>query len=71
MSIEGLEHSAQKAAETVLARAWEFLDEENDGEMLDAPFCGCDTCVVREVVMAAWPYLYRLAHHPDTPEPEL
>ena len=33
------------------------------------PFCGCDTCVVREVIDAAWPYLYRLAHHPDTVAP--
>jgi hypothetical protein len=28
---------------------------------LAAPYCGCTTCVVREVIDAAWPYLSLLA----------
>ena len=68
---EQLEKYAQQAAEQRLGEGWAFLDEENDGATLDAPFCGCDTCVVREAILAAWPYLYQLAHHPETEVPQL
>jgi hypothetical protein len=30
-------------------------------EQLAAPYCGCATCVVREVIDAAWPFLAVLA----------
>lgn len=34
----------------------EFLDLEDTGDSpAFAPFCGCNTCVVREVLMTAWP----------------
>ena len=39
--------------------------------VLAAPYCGCETCAVREVLHAAWPYLYALAHDPSTPVPEV
>lgn len=33
-----------------------FLDLEESGDSpAFAPFCGCNTCVVREVLMTAWP----------------
>ena len=70
MTVDELEQKIQKVAEQRLMEGWEFVHEENDGETLTGPFCGCDTCVVREVVTAAWPYLYELAHHPDTDRPE-
>lgn len=53
---------AQKAAEEHLAACYEAMWDEHD-EGLDspaiAPFCGCDTCVVREVLWAAWSHLQR------------
>ena len=71
MSIEKIEKAAQDAAKQRLLEAWEFENDENDGSTLSGPFCGCETCVIREALHAAWPYLYRLAHHPDTEVPEL
>ena len=51
---------AQKAAEAHLAACQEAMfameeDVETEVESpASAPFCGCDTCVVREVLYAAW-----------------
>lgn len=76
-----LDVEAQRAAEKRLevANEWLWLDEEGEfagdhdgarvGPELAGPYCGCDTCLVREVLDAAWPHLYRLAHDPDTPVP--
>jgi hypothetical protein len=66
------EAAAQKAAEERLAycNAQLYEDEIEDGNELPAPgegqepcgpFCGCDTCIVREVLDAAWPHLLELA----------
>jgi hypothetical protein len=65
----GLE--AQKAAELHLAACNESLWGGEDSEALErgewpetpasAPFCGCDTCIVREVLHAAWPLLLQAA----------
>lgn len=52
---------AQQAAEKHLAACYDALvEEEDDPEKwpespASAPFCGCETCVVREVLYAAWP----------------
>lgn len=56
---------AQKAAEAHLSACWEAYYAEEEGENLEdlpespacAPFCGCETCVVREVLFAAWPII--------------
>lgn len=49
------------AAERHLTECWIYLDEDNTNDDHDfvepqspscAPFCGCDTCVVREVLHA-------------------
>jgi hypothetical protein len=66
-----LQAAAQKAAEHRLAVANEMLwaDEEGEREDVDrpewdelaGPFCGCDTCIVREILDAAWPHLQTLA----------
>lgn len=67
-----LERAAQQAAERHLeACRVAYWHEElcEGGECTDeipespaaAPFDDCDTCVVREVLWAAWPYLKRLA----------
>jgi hypothetical protein len=81
MTPEDWEQAMQRVAERHLQYANEWLWEEEDGEHagmhgespecpnLAGPYCGCDTCVVREVLWAAWPYMYRLAHHPETVEP--
>lgn len=72
-----LEQLAQRAAERRLAAANDalWLDDEgiDTGEWPDlaGPYDGCDTCLVREVLHAAWPYMYRLAHDPDTEVPDL
>lgn len=64
---------AQKAAEAHLAACEEaqFAWEENaDSEVespASAPFCGCNTCVVREVLFAAWPILEKWAIAEATP----
>lgn len=68
------EHLAQRSAEERLAVATAVLFDDEDqlaSVELAAPYCGCDTCVVREVISAAWPYLYRLAHEPDVDVPDL
>lgn len=70
MTVDELEQKIQAAAEQRLMEGWQFVHDESDGGTLTGPFCGCDTCVVREVITSAWPYLYELAHHPDTERPE-
>lgn len=69
----GLE--AQRAAEAHLEACWEALHEQEDADMAGewessapdrwpvtaGPFCGCETCVVREVLFAAWPILTEAA----------
>lgn len=72
-------YAAQQAAEAHLDACEEALwaeEELEDGAELPdspacAPFCGCQTCVVREVLFAAWPVftaataaLLRAAGHP-------
>lgn len=56
---------AQKAAEAHLQACMDALDAEQDGDEIQspasAPFCGCDTCCVREVLFAAWPFLLKEA----------
>jgi hypothetical protein len=72
------DYEAQRAAERRLYVADDLLwsDEQGlegpdeDDETVGA-YCGCYTCMVREALDAAWPYLYRLAHEPDTPVPTL
>jgi len=59
--IEQLEKAAQKAAEARLSDCMEGLDDEDYGDSASAPFDGCDKCVVREVLHAAWPWLYSIA----------
>jgi hypothetical protein len=49
------EAKAQQAAEADLD------DLPEPAEQPCGPFCGCDTCIVREVLDAAWPYLLELA----------
>lgn len=52
---------AQAAAEAHLCACHEALSADEDGEDIEspasAPFCGCETCEVREVLFAAWPFL--------------
>jgi hypothetical protein len=69
------EQLAQAAAERRLAylTAMLYVEEEGvDGDVADieaefpdersaGPYCGCDTCIVREVLDAAWPHILELA----------
>ena len=48
---------AQKRAEKHLAACMEALDDDEIGSPASAPFCGCNTCVIREVLWAVWPLL--------------
>lgn len=60
---------AQRAAEArlrdVTDRYWAEQDGEDesawDGFDGIAPYCGCDTCLVREVLFAAWPHMLEAA----------
>lgn len=50
---------AHQNAEKHLEACYEALEAEEEGEAdiespACAPFCGCNTCVVREVVYASW-----------------
>jgi hypothetical protein len=52
----------QQAAERHLLLCWEASYEEENAEVgtevpspAVGPFCGCETCVVREVLAGAWP----------------
>jgi len=52
---------AQRAAEAHLAACYEALYACEEGDETAespacAPFCGCETCVVRETLHAAWPF---------------
>jgi hypothetical protein len=75
MSVEAidLEQLAQKAAEKRLHQVQDDLwrSEEDEEFEPDSAYCGCDTCAVREILDAAWPYLHALAHHPDVEKPEI
>lgn len=81
MNTDELEYQMQRAAERRLTDANEHLWEDTDGEfaglhtestsVLAGPYCGCDTCIVREVLDAAWPFMYRLARQADVEEPAL
>lgn len=57
-----LAERAQVAAEARIERGlYELHGEEElydgDGSELLAPFCGCMTCVIREALDAAYPYI--------------
>ena len=60
---------AQRAAEAHLAACqeafWDYesgeMQGEEDGSPASAPFCNCDTCIVREVLFAAWPIMQQEA----------
>lgn len=64
-----LMRDAQRAGELRLTACEAAMDEDDalDDDLraeLDrvvAPFCGCTTCVVREVLSAAWPHMVELA----------
>jgi hypothetical protein len=76
-SEEQLELEAQRVAERRLAYAGATLyhdeqeidpEEEFKGEELAGPYCGCDTCMVREALDAAYPFLAELGRREVTPE---
>lgn len=57
---------AQAAAEAHLEACFTALFEESEDGTPQwpetaAPFCGCETCTVREVLHAAWPILLEAA----------
>lgn len=68
-----LEKRAQRAAEHRFDMAMDSVYSEDDDVYdnleLAGPFCGCTTCIVREILDAAWPHLYEMAHHPATQPP--
>lgn len=49
--------AAQEAAEEHLMQCWESVDDDVVEPDTLAPFCGCMTCEVREVLHAAYPHL--------------
>ena len=70
---EELQMLAQRSAEERLSLAvdsvWEDDPEHPAYAIMAGPFCGCDTCVVREIIDAAWPFLKEIAlmEGPDGP----
>ncbi len=62
--------AAHDAAEQHLKACWEAFYAQEDCETDEViassafgPFCGCDTCVVREVLAAAWPVIEKHFAH--------
>jgi hypothetical protein len=57
--------AAHQAAEKHLTAVWEAFyaeeDAEDGAEPIESPafgpFCGCETCTIREVLAAAWPVI--------------
>ena len=53
----------QAAAERHLEKVWEAYHlaadagEDEIDDPASAPFCGCETCVIREVLAGAWPQI--------------
>jgi len=64
-----LSQNAQRAAEARLFDCFEGLHDDEAGDSAVGPFCGCDTCIVREVLDAAWPWLFEAARHPNVDDP--
>ena len=50
---------AHSAAADHLTKCFIALLGEDDEDPASAPFCGCETCVVREVLYAALPHVER------------
>lgn len=55
---------AQKAAEEHLNGCWDWYDQQEYADVLgvpanpaSAPFDGCPTCEIREILFAAWPII--------------
>jgi hypothetical protein len=69
--IERLSRNAQRSAEARLFDCMDGLYDDEVGDSAIGPFCGCYTCIVREVLDAAWPWLYEAATHPDVIPPVL
>lgn len=70
-----LETEAQRAGEAHLGACEQAMYEtEETGEEADSSagglFCGCRTCVVREVLQAAWPPLLELARRELAADPQ-
>lgn len=55
----GLE--AQRAAEAHLGAVYDDFLDHDANDVAFAPFCGCDTCIVREILSVAWPILLEAA----------
>lgn len=53
--------NASDAAEEHLHLCLESLDDPFVAVETAAPFCGCTTCVVREVIAKSWPYMRLIA----------
>lgn len=52
----------QAAADAHMEKVWNaFYAEEETGEEVESPavgpFCGCETCVTREILAGAWPVI--------------
>lgn len=71
MTVEEWESAMQRACEQRTVEMQDVLFDDSSGDGLSGLYCGCVTCDVREILDAAWPFMYRLAHHPDTEEPAL
>jgi len=69
--IERLSQNAQRASEARLDDCFEGIYDPDYGDSAVGAFCGCNTCIVREVLDAAWPWLYQAATPPDVIPPDL
>lgn len=61
------QHAGEERLEACNSMLWhdeEGYDADGDHPEWDeiaGPYCGCNTCIVREILDAAWPYLREIA----------
>lgn len=53
---------AHDAAAEHLDKCWTSYDDGADCPSTE-PFCGCETCCIRETLAGAWPIIERMIQH--------
>ena len=73
MELDDLSDGIQKKAEQHLVSCYEVLHAEEDDYLPEdenfspfGPFCGCETCVVREIVTSVWDQLVEAVNSEKT-----
>jgi hypothetical protein len=55
--IQRVQRASEEHLDACMEAMWGIEDDVYDTSPAMAPFCGCTTCIVREVLYAAWKVL--------------